>query len=235
MNVFSFFFFSFFFFFDMSRYTGFSYTTMRDISYTSTYFLVYEPLKQSLAATFASMRHKKLEAEKKDTKPASKTTTSTTTATTTLSSVPTEAAADFSVLAVVLSGGTSGALAWTVALPFDYVKTLIQRPQEPETHAHGARAGPGSRTGAGAAAGAGAGAGARAGAGAGVGAEGGVVPKRSAWSVVRMHYARGGLRSFYSGWIPTILRAFVVSGIRFLVYESTAQWLNKVWKKKTSL
>lgn len=101
----------------------------------------------------------------------------------------TSKAAGFSVLAVVLSGGASGALAWTVALPFDCVKTLIQKPTPPN--------------------------------------EG----KRSAWSVVRSHYAHGGLRSFYSGWIPTILRAFAVSGIRFLVYESTAQCLNKLWEK----
>jgi solute carrier family 25 carnitine/acylcarnitine transporter 20/29 len=135
-------------------YTGFSTTTIRDVSYSITYFSVYEPLKQFLR--------------------------------THLSTDP--ASSSFSPLPVILSAGVCGALAWTSALPFDCAKTLIQQ----ETN------GPGNAN----------------------------------KGVVKEHYRKFGLRGFYSGWIPTILRAFAVSATRFLVYESTLYWLNNFWKKR---
>lgn len=147
------------------RYTGFTYTTMRDVSYSSTYFFVYEPLKQFLMRNVFGTRLEKEGEDKKEKE-------------------------GFPLLPIILSGGTSGALAWTVALPFDCVKTLIQKPDNDQK------------------------------------------PKVRAWEVVKQQYAYGGVKAFYSGWIPTILRAFAVSGVRFLVYESTVHWLNGVWMHK---
>lgn len=138
----------------LGLYTGFSSTTMRDVSYSATYFSVYEPLKQFLRSRLSR---------------------------------DTDNATGFHPLSVILSGGISGALAWTAALPFDCIKTLVQQ----ENYVTG---------------------------------DGKVGP-------VRAHYTKYGVKGFYSGWVPTILRAFAVSGIRFLVYEGTVHGLNNFWQK----
>lgn len=139
-------------------YTGFGSTTLRDVSYSVTYFSVYEPLKQFIKAHLPPS-----------------------------GSGPSDPPG-FSPLPIILSGGTSGALAWTVALPFDCAKTLIQQPMEDKD-------------------------------------------KGNKLAVLKAHYTRLGIRGFYSGWIPTIMRAFAVSATRFLVYESSLFGLNKLWKK----
>lgn len=144
---------------DGNRYTGFASTTFRDVSYSVSYFSVYEPLKQLLKPYF-------------DPPPD-----------------PSSSSPSFSPLPVILSGGTSGAIAWTAALPFDCAKTLIQQP-------------PGNDE------------------------------KISAVKVVKEYYAQNGLRGFYNGWVPTILRAFAVSGVRFLVYESTVHFLSNFWEQR---
>lgn len=143
-------------------YTGFSSTTFRDVSYSATYFSVYEPLKQFLKANLTP-----------EPDPNS----------------PSSSPPGFSPLPIILSGGTSGALAWTAALPFDCAKTLIQQ-------------------------------------------DSANAKKVTNWSILRRHYAEHGVRGFYSGWIPTILRAFAVSAIRFLTYESSLFTLNNFWKTK---
>jgi hypothetical protein len=90
------FFFSFFplHLFDEHRYTGFSNTTMRDISYTSTYFFCYEPLKQLIASAISGGKNDK---NSNNNHGMAKTGDS-------------ESGAGFSWLPVVLSGGTSGML-----------------------------------------------------------------------------------------------------------------------------
>jgi len=129
-------------------YRGFYFTTLRDVSYSTVFFVIYEPMKQFI--------HKQISS-----------TTSP----------------NFSPIPIILSSGLAGAVSWTVVLPLDCAKTLIQQPME----------------------------------------EG---KKISKWEILKTHYSKFGTHGFYSGWFAVVSRAFVVSAIRFLVYES----MSNFWK-----
>ena len=46
--------------------------------------------------------------------------------------------------------------------------------------------------------------------------------------VVTHTYANGGIKSFYKGYVPTIIRSFPANAVCFCMYEVTMTYLNKL-------
>lgn len=90
-------------------------------------------------------------------------------------------------VAILLSGGLSGAMGWLISFPLDCIKSNL----------HGRQLGK--------------------------------EPQPSAVSVFSSLVRTKGIGGLYSGLVPSLARAFLVSSSRFLAYETTLFLCNKAW------
>jgi len=116
----------------------------------------------------------------------------------------------FSPIPIIISGGLSGAIAWIVSFPLDVVKTTMQDVNKFENGNCGCtntlnNFNNSTTTNL-------------------------KSNSNNMFGVARSHYQRVGLAGFYCGLAPAIFRAFLVSSVRFLTFESVLHLLGDTKK-----
>jgi hypothetical protein len=133
---------------------------------------------------------------------------------------------DSPAAAIPLSGGLSGACAWFVSFPLDCVKSGLQgRPFSVAVSRAAADSAGMSSAAANSASTASRVLASQPTSAMSVGGSGG--DSGGAFRVARHLFATRGIGGFYAGIVPSIARAFIVSGTRFSAYEATMWALKK--------